>query len=146
MPKGGARAGSGRPPGALNKRTAEVRAASDRAIAQLKEPFEGDGYALLAMVYKDKDQPLSVRLSAAGMAMPYERPRLSNVEMTTRSLDKMSDEEFFRAWDSVARFLEQHGRPQLLEGAGAASELAGEPASSDEAGRDTTATCEKRRT
>jgi hypothetical protein len=61
-----------------------LRAAGDKAIAQMKEPFEGDGYALLAMVYKDKDQPLSVRLSAAGMAMPYERPRLSQVDMTHR--------------------------------------------------------------
>jgi hypothetical protein len=77
--------GSGRKKGSLNKRTAAVREAGDRAIAQMKEPFEGDGYAFLAMVYKDKDQPLSVRLSAAGMAMPYERPRLSQVDMTHRS-------------------------------------------------------------
>jgi hypothetical protein len=41
--------------------------------------------------------------------------RLSNIEMTTRSLDKMTDEDFFRAWDSVARFLAERGRPKLLE-------------------------------
>jgi hypothetical protein len=81
---GGARAGAGRKTGVPNEKTRVLRAAGDKAIAQMKEPFEGDGYALLAMVYKDKDQPLSVRLSAAGMAMPYERPRLSQVDMTHR--------------------------------------------------------------
>jgi hypothetical protein len=105
----------GRKKGTPNKRTAAVREAGDRAIAQMKDPFEGDGYALLAMIYKDRYQPLSVRMSAANMAVPYERPRLSNVEMTTRSLDRMTDEEFFRAWESVARFLAQHGRPKLLD-------------------------------
>ena len=61
--------------------------------------------------------------------MVYERPRLANVAMTTRSLDQLSDEEFFRAWDSLTSFLEQYDRPQLLESAEAAP---------DEAGRDTT--------
>jgi hypothetical protein len=128
MSRSGARNGAGRKLGVPNRRTAAIREAGDRAIAQLKEPFEGDGLALLTMIYKDKDQPLSVRMSAASMTMPYERPRLSNVEVTRRSLDKMSDEEFFRAWDSLTSFLEQHGRPQLLESADAAP---------DEAGRDT---------
>jgi hypothetical protein len=40
----------GRQRGTPNKRNAAVREAGDRAIAQMKEPFEGDGYALLAMV------------------------------------------------------------------------------------------------
>ena len=56
--------------------------------------------------------------------------RLANVAMTTRSLDQVSDEEFFRAWDSLNAFLEQYGRPQLLEAAPA-------DASPDAAGRDT---------
>jgi hypothetical protein len=87
--------------------------------------FAGDGYALLAAVYKSEGFDLHVRLDAAKAAMAYERPRLSNVEMTTRSLDKMTDEEFFRAWDSVAAFLEQHGRPLLLESAEAAPDADG---------------------
>jgi len=35
--------------------------------------------------------------------------------MTTRSLDSLSDEEFFRAWDSMTAFLEAHGEPKLVE-------------------------------
>jgi hypothetical protein len=34
--------------------------------------------------------------------MPYERPRLSQVAMTTRSLDQLTDEEFFQAWDGLS--------------------------------------------
>jgi hypothetical protein len=115
MPHGGARRGAGRPPGALNEKTKVVRAACDLAQAKLKKPFAGDGYALLQLVYKDTEMPLSVRLSCARDAMAYERPRLSNIEMTHRSLDRMTDEDFFRAWDSVARFLAERGRPKLLE-------------------------------
>ena len=100
--------GSGRKPGSLNKRTVALQAAG-----QLRAPFEGDAYALAALLYKDQDQPLSVRMAAMHAALPYERPRLSNIEMTTRSLDSLSDEEFFRAWDRMEAFLEQHGQPQL---------------------------------
>jgi len=50
----------------------------------------------LALVYKDTKQPLALRMSAAAQEMPYERPRLPQVAMTTRSLDSMSDEEFFK--------------------------------------------------
>jgi hypothetical protein len=58
---------------------------------------------------------VALRMDAAKTAIAYERPRLSNVEMTTRSLDRLTDEDFFRAWDSVARFLAERGRPKLLE-------------------------------
>jgi hypothetical protein len=85
------------------------------AVGALPDAFEGDSYAFLATVYKNQALPLGVRLDAARTAIAYERPRLSNVEMTTRSLDRLTDEEFFRAWDSVATFLAQHGRPALLE-------------------------------
>jgi hypothetical protein len=103
-------------------------------VGALPDAFEGDSYAFLATVYKNQALPLGVRLDAAKTAIAYERPRLSQVAMTTRSLDQLTDEEFFRAWDSVATFLAEHGRPRLLE-------AAEKPA--DEAGRDTTATGEK---
>jgi hypothetical protein len=103
----------GRKAGTPNKNTAAVQAAAGQVLEELgADPFDGDGYALLALVYKNKKLPLSVRLSAAGQAMPYERPRLSNVEMTTRSLDKLSDEDFFRAWDSVARTAPSRSAPK----------------------------------
>jgi hypothetical protein len=130
----------GRQKGTPNKKTAEqkaaIKAAVEKAVGQLEEPFEGDGYAFLATVYKDKQQPIGVRMDAAKTAIAYERPRLSNVAMTTRSLDQLSDEDFFQAWDSVAAFLAQHGRPKLLEATAEKSEPAA-------GGRDTTATCEK---
>jgi hypothetical protein len=66
----------GRQRGTPNKRTAEVLAAADRAIASLRAPFEGDGVALLQIIYKDHAQPLNVRMSAAAMAAKFERPTM----------------------------------------------------------------------
>jgi hypothetical protein len=97
-----------------------MREAGERAIAQLKQPFNGDAYALAALLYKDTTQPLSVRMAAMHAAMPYERPRLSQIDMTHRSLNQLTDEDFFRAWDSVARYLAERGRPKLLEAMAAA--------------------------
>jgi hypothetical protein len=105
----------GRKAGTPNRKTAALKQAVVEAVGALPDAFEGDSYAFLATVYKNQALPLGVRLDAAKTAIAYERPRLSNVEMTTRSLDRLTDEEFFRAWDSVATFLAQHGRPQLLE-------------------------------
>src|ERR1700745_2087629 len=109
----------GRQKGTPNKKTAEqkaaIQAAVEKVVGELPEVFEGDSYAFLATIYKDKQQPIGGRMDAAKTAIAYERPRLSNVEMTTRSLDRLTDEDFFRAWDSVARFLAERGRPKLLE-------------------------------
>jgi hypothetical protein len=44
--------------------------------------------------------------------------------MTTRSVDQLSDEEFFRALDRLDAFLAQQGQPLLIEA---------EPAQSDDA-------------
>jgi hypothetical protein len=119
MSRGGARAGAGRKTGVPNKKTAAqkaaIKAAVEQAVSELPEVFEGDSYAFLAAAYKNMQLPFGLRMDAAKTAIAYERPRLSNVEMTTRSLDKMGDEDFFRAWDSVARFLAERGRPKLLE-------------------------------
>jgi hypothetical protein len=125
----------GRKAGTPNRKTAALKQAVVEAVGALPDAFEGDSYAFLATVYRDKTQPLNMRLDAAKTAIAYERPRLSNVEMTTRSLDRMTDEEFFRAWDSVATFLAQNGRPKLLEA------TAGSPPDATE--RDTSAVGEK---
>ena len=74
--------------------------------APLIEPFEGDSYAFLATLYKNKDLPLAVRLDAAKTAIAYERPRLSNVAMTTKSLDDMmTAEEIFEFRDQLKAFI-----------------------------------------
>jgi hypothetical protein len=117
----------GRKAGTPNKKTAALKQAVVEAVGALPDAFEGDSYAFLATVYKNQALPLGVRLDAAKTAIAYERARLAHVAMTTRSLDQLSDEEFFRAWDSVATFLAQHGRPKLLEST----------ATPDSAGRDT---------
>jgi hypothetical protein len=114
----------GRKAGTPNKKTAALKQAVAEAVGALPDAFEGDSYAFLATVYKDKALPLGVRLDAAKTAIAYERPRLANVAMVTRSLDQLSDEEFFRAWDSVTTFLAQHGRPLLLEAAESPAEAA----------------------
>jgi hypothetical protein len=83
--------------------------------------FNGDASALLTAVYKSPELPLALRLDCAKAIMAFERPRLSQVDVTYRSVDRMTDENFFRAWDNVARFLAERGRPKLLEAtAGAA--------------------------
>jgi hypothetical protein len=72
--RGGRREGAGRKPGARNKRTVEVLSAAENVLATIVEPFQGDGVALLQLVYKDPRQPLSIRMSAASLAAKYERP------------------------------------------------------------------------
>ncbi len=64
----------GRKPGARNKRTVEVLSAAENVLATMVEPFQGDGVALLQLVYKDPRQPLSIRTNAASLAAKYERP------------------------------------------------------------------------
>src|ERR1700746_2450994 len=105
----------GRKAGTPNKKTAALKQAVVEAVGALPDAFEGHSYAFLATVYKNQALPLGVRLDAAKTAIAYERARLAHVAMTTRSLDQLSDEEFFRAWDTVARFLAERGRPRLLE-------------------------------
>jgi hypothetical protein len=75
--RGGARAGAGRKQGQKSEKTlqreAVTKAAIERAVGALPDAFEGDSYAFLATVYKDKALPLGVRLDAAKTAIAYER-------------------------------------------------------------------------
>jgi hypothetical protein len=123
----------GRKKGTPNKKTAAIKQAVEDAVGKLADRFEGDAYALAAVIYKNQALPLQTRMAAMAAALPYERPRLSQVDMTHRSLDRLTDEEFFRAWDGLATFLAQHGRPLLLESA----DVDAADASPDAAGRDT---------
>jgi hypothetical protein len=126
----------GRKAGTPDKKTAALKQAVVEAVGALPDAFEGDSYAFLATVYKNQALPLGVRLDAAKTAIAYERARLAHVAMTTRSLDSLSDEEFFRAWDSVATFLAQHGRPRLLEQSARAPSAEMDAAGRDTGGRD----------
>jgi hypothetical protein len=120
----------GVPPKAERAKAERLREAA-KNLAVGSGTFNGDGYALLTAVYKTPEIDLAVRLDCAKAVMAFERPRLSQVDVTHRSLDRMTDEDFFRAWDSVASFLAQHGRPKLLEATSGSSM----DASPDAAGR-----------
>jgi len=86
MARGGARPGAGRKSG-LSKETIARRAAQHEMVQQIEatipEAFLGDGYALVAAIYKDTRLPLTMRFAAAQSAMPYERPRLSQIDMNS---------------------------------------------------------------
>lgn len=42
--------------------------------------FDGDAHTLLMAIYKDREQPLPLRLDAAKAAIGYEKPKLSSVD------------------------------------------------------------------
>jgi len=87
MPRGakpGERRG-GRAKGRPNKRTTGLQEAQQQAAQKLAEAlgescFEGDAHALLMAVYKDKTQPIELRVDAAKAAVGYEKPRLQATE------------------------------------------------------------------
>ena len=92
MPRGGKRAGAGRPPGAPNKKTAEMqRTVAERGITPLDY--------LLSLVW-DEGQEQRVRVDAAKAAAPYVHPKLANIDTNvsgeldyTHSVDKQSVEQ-----------------------------------------------------
>src|SRR5262245_23212338 len=69
----------GRPKGTLNKKTIARNEAMARAQAAMEQPFEGDAYAFVTMLYKDGKLPLAMRFDAAKAALAYERPRLAQM-------------------------------------------------------------------
>lgn len=76
----------GRKKGVKNKRTLAVAANvadARRRIGEAlgDEAFSGDAHALLIAVYSDPNMPTDLRLEAARAAIPYEKPRLSSVEL-----------------------------------------------------------------
>lgn len=89
MARGGKRPGSGRPPGARNKRSIEQEA---QIRESGKTPLE-----YLVSIYQDEEQPERMRLEAARSAAPYVHPKLSAVDMDlgrdNRTVEEMSDEE-----------------------------------------------------
>jgi hypothetical protein len=71
--------------GTKNKRTIEAERAQAEAAAKIsaalgENAFPGDAHAFLVAVYKDKMQPMALRLDAAKAAIGYEEPRLSAIE------------------------------------------------------------------
>jgi hypothetical protein len=69
-----------------NKKSPEHRRALEQASAKLEEAmpgvFSGDAHSFLMTIYKDPSQPLQDRISAAGKALPFEKPRLQATTTT----------------------------------------------------------------
>ena len=90
---GGARPGAGRPPGRRDGRkrvtrptermvkvAASVNKATEHLVTQRATVFEGDSVAFLTTIYKDEMLPLGVRMQAAALVSPFERPRLNALD------------------------------------------------------------------
>ena len=87
---GGNRAGSGRPKGThtgarlKSRLSPELQARAAEAVRLANgegTTFDGDAYALLSLIYRSTDLPLSLRMRAAETAIAYERPKLAHVEV-----------------------------------------------------------------
>lgn len=79
----------GRAKGTPNKRTLAREEAAEAAREQIAgmlggDAFEGDAHALLTFVYKNPLFGWPTRIEAAGKALPYEKPRLGQVEHGTK--------------------------------------------------------------
>lgn len=72
--------GPGRPKGSKNKRTIELQRRMEEAEAILQDQLENcsdlDAHATLMAIYKDMNNPVSLRLEAARAAAPFEKPKL----------------------------------------------------------------------
>ena len=87
---GGHRTGSGRPKGThtgarlKSRLSPELQARAAEAVRLANgdgTTFDGDAYALLSLIYRSTDLPLSLRMRAAETAIAYERPKLAHVEV-----------------------------------------------------------------
>lgn len=72
MSRGGNRPGSGRPKGAMTKRTREI---AERASAEGITPLE-----YMLNVLRDETMPAATRMDAAKAAAPYVHAKLASVE------------------------------------------------------------------
>jgi hypothetical protein len=74
--------------------------------------FDGDALAYLASVYRDEGANQDARIRTAGLALPYERPRLASTSVTVRHLSEWTEEEL------AARAAEADAEAAALEGHG----------------------------
>ena len=98
MARGGRREGAGRPWGSrdrVKRRSASIAEIATRdALAFMQtndmQIFEGDSVAFLISVYRNERLPLRERMAAAMAVSPYERVRLTAVDMRIRSANGRS--------------------------------------------------------
>jgi hypothetical protein len=87
-----------------------------RAVQRMKRArariFDGDAHAFLVSVYRNAAIELEQRIKAAGLALPYERPRLASTSVTVRHISEWTEEELAAAAaaaDAEADALEGRG-------------------------------------
>lgn len=78
MPRGGARAGAGRPTGSVSKRGVRL---SKQVLANLELNSAVNPLQYMLAVIQDDRQKPNIRLQAAIAAAPYVHPKLSSVEL-----------------------------------------------------------------
>jgi hypothetical protein len=96
--RGGRREGAGRPWGSrdrVKRRSASIAEIATRdALAFMQtndmQIFEGDSVAFLISVYRNERLPLRERMAAAMAVSPYERVRLTAVDMRIRDTNSRS--------------------------------------------------------
>jgi hypothetical protein len=102
MARGGKRPGAGRPKGAtthslvqrLERRAEKSIGGAVQRLKRLRAKiFDGDAHTFLAWVYRNEGLDLEHRIRAAGLALPYERPRLASTSVTVRHVSDMTEEE-----------------------------------------------------
>ena len=80
----------GRQKGSKNKRTLLLEERKRALLDNAKEItggdlFEGDAHAFLILTYKDKSQPMNLRLDAAKAAIRFEKPALTAVDAHSKT-------------------------------------------------------------
>lgn len=84
--QGGKREGAGRPYKYVTEQRRierqQIEKLADDQCEKLEKAFRGNAHAFLRTVYRDKKQPLPVRIEAAKSAIRYETPALQAIEVT----------------------------------------------------------------
>jgi hypothetical protein len=79
----------GRQKGVTNKKTAAQREAIKQALASAEQAMADrledlDAHGFLRLIYRDRSQPLEVRIDCAKAAVRYEAPALSQTDLSVR--------------------------------------------------------------
>lgn len=85
MARGGKRDGAGRPPGAQNKATSDVR--------EIAQSFTRSAVATLAVIMRDKNQPAAARVSAATAILDRGHGKAKQPVEHELDLSRLTDEQ-----------------------------------------------------
>jgi hypothetical protein len=124
--RGGRREGAGRPWGSrdrVKRRNASIAEIATRdALAFMQtndmQIFEGDSVAFLISVYRNERLPLRERMAAAMAVSPYERVRLTAVDMRIPDPewnDEDAREKVIHALDRLAEVHQQEAHEAMIE-------------------------------